>query len=211
MTMDPQSRQLFDKYRMGESPDPDHPIVQAMLDAKRIVVRSTRSGDDASSLFDPAWSPRMYDLAERTLSNVHHGLGRGGDMRYVNTAGNTLRGPRRDRETYVHFVGDERAFVCKGKPDEFAATLPHLHWLHDIANGCQINIADDCGGATVRVPLLRGRFLLIFACCVPYREQADVMADDGFIISEMDEQADLLPGARIMPNPEPDVNPDAWA
>lgn len=184
MTMDPQ--RLFEKYRMGESPDPDNPIVRGTLDGERIVAMSTRHGNDESALFDPAWSPRMYDLAERTLHNLHMGLGYRGCFRYVNTRGNTCRWPIDGRAVGVHFVGDDRVFVCKGKPDIFASTLAYMRWFHDIANGCQINIADDCGGPTISLPLLRGRFLLIFECCVSCRERAGQIADDGYLIGEME-------------------------
>jgi hypothetical protein len=193
---DPQRREkLIAKYALDQPPEADNLIVRAILDGERIVAMSTRHGNDEGALFDPAWSPTMHDLAERAHNELHRALV-DGVVKCVNTAGNTLRGARTDREMYVHFVGDDRVFVCKGKPDIFASTLQHMRWLHDIGGGCKINTTDDCGGPTILLPLLRGRFLLIFECCVPCRERAGQMADNGYLIGEMEARVRLgLPPA----------------
>jgi hypothetical protein len=50
---------------------------------------------------------------------------------------------------------------------------------------------------------------VVFEICGACDEWAGQTAQTNYIVSEMEAQAKLPPGARIMENPSPDVNPDA--
>lgn len=88
---------------------------------------------------------------------------------------------------------------------------------------CTVNIAADCtaplsrdvsdygGGTTRLMQVHRGQFVLLFRCCTACEEWADRKADNNYKNHVVEARADLPPGAVILPDPEPDVNPDAWA
>ncbi|GAB5000769.1 hypothetical protein MAHJHV64_10920 [Mycobacterium avium subsp. hominissuis] len=88
---------------------------------------------------------------------------------------------------------------------------------------CNVNIAKDCtaplsldvndygGGTTRLLPLNRGALVLLFRCCRACEDLAGRIAANTYKSHVIEARADLPRGAVIMPNPEPDVNPDAWA
>jgi hypothetical protein len=60
------------KYGMNNPPDPDNPIAKAALDAERVTAGA--HGRDNSPLFDPAWSPEMWDRVNRAVQELQNGL-----------------------------------------------------------------------------------------------------------------------------------------
>jgi hypothetical protein len=51
---------------------------------------------------------------------------------------------------------------------------------------------------------------LLFRMCRECEELAGRIAANTYRTAVINAPADLPPGAVIMPNPEPDANPDAW-
>jgi hypothetical protein len=60
------------------------------------------------------------------------------------------------------------------------------------------------------MPVSRGALVLLFRMCRECEELAGRIAANTYRTAVINAPADLPPGAVIMPNPEPDANPDAW-
>jgi hypothetical protein len=96
-------------------------------------------------------------------------------------------------------------------------------YVRDYELRCTVNIAAECtaplspdvndyGGGTTRwLPVDRAPLIMLFRCCRPCEELAGKFAANTYKTNVINARADLPPGAVILPNPEPDVNPDAWA
>ncbi|PQM52507.1 hypothetical protein C5U48_09390 [Mycolicibacter virginiensis] len=73
-TIDPKRPQrLIDKYGIDRPPNPDNPIVAAILDAERITERV--HGRDNGALFDPVWCPAMWERANAAMGELRTRLG----------------------------------------------------------------------------------------------------------------------------------------
>jgi hypothetical protein len=53
---------------IGQPPRPDHPWVTATLDADRIMAGT--GGEDSTPLFDPIWSPAMWERANTAMRDL---------------------------------------------------------------------------------------------------------------------------------------------
>ena len=96
-------------------------------------------------------------------------------------------------------------------------------YVRDYELRCNVNIAHDCtaplspdvndyGGGTTRwLAVDKGTVILLFRCCRACEVLTGKIAANSRERHVMAARAGLPPGAMIMPNPEPDVNPDAWA
>ncbi|KZS84790.1 hypothetical protein B4U45_16745 [Mycobacterium persicum] len=96
-------------------------------------------------------------------------------------------------------------------------------YVRDYELRCTVNIAHDCtaplspdvneyGGGTTRwLPVDRAPLIMLFRCCTACETLAGKFAANTYKTAVINARADLPPGAVILPNPEPDVNPDAWA
>ncbi|PJK24410.1 hypothetical protein [Mycolicibacterium goodii] len=60
------------KYGMDEPPQPDHPLIGATQVVERTSGLVTRETGPTAHLFDPDWSPAMWQLATRTMRDMRH-------------------------------------------------------------------------------------------------------------------------------------------
>lgn len=81
----------------------------------------------------------------------------------------------------------------------------------DCDTKCNVRIAKACSGVTRLLPANRGTLIMLFRCCEVCANLAEQIAVNTYKTAVIEARADLPPGARIMPNPDPDVNPDALA
>lgn len=81
----------------------------------------------------------------------------------------------------------------------------------DCDRACSVRLAKACAGPTRTMPVNRGTLILLFRMCRECEDLAGQIATNGYKRSVIATRADLPPGGIILPNPEPDVNPDAWA
>lgn len=81
----------------------------------------------------------------------------------------------------------------------------------DCDRACSVHLAMACAGPTRTMPVSRGTLRLLFRMCRACEDWAGKMAANTYKTAVVQARADLPPGAAILPNPEPDVNPDAWA
>jgi hypothetical protein len=81
----------------------------------------------------------------------------------------------------------------------------------DCDRACSVRLAKACAGPTRTMPVSRGTLILLFRCCRECEDWAGKMAGNTYKRAVISARADLPPGGVILPNPEPDVNPDAWA
>jgi len=225
-------------------------IVQAQDDAERITAGA--HGRDNAPLFDPAWSPAMWERANKAVHDLRIRTGLPDDDP------NRIRLNSHDYDDFdlddlpddavvIWAVDTKTAFV--GRPphkterptkrvDWFTSTLQLAQEIDDyLCYGgednprnfadyelrCDVNIAPDCtaplsldvndfgGGTTRMIPVRRGQFILLFRCCRACEALAGKIAANTYKSHVIEARADLPRGAVIMPNPEPDVNPDAWA
>ena len=132
--IDPQDREyLKAKYIPDRPTDPAlNPTVNDILDANRIVAQTWRH--DGAALFDPKWSPEMYALGERWMSDLRAARANG-HVEYVaydSYGHETPYDPDDPHElgTLVNFVGQQRIYVCRRAPDLFSAMLQNAAYLH---------------------------------------------------------------------------------
>ena len=205
--MDTQRRQqLIDKFpamnqppvpsrsnRVGKSAWPANDILRATLDGEEIVAKTFTRGSDYAELFDPSRSPEMYAVATKAHREFRLAMARG-DIEFITARpyGGAPFDPDdpNDMATLVHYVGDWRAFVCRSQPDNFSALL-YVATNLGADQSCTINITSDCHGEATMLPLLFGTVLLIFGCCPSCLVAAGRLADDGFIVSEMEARAQV--------------------
>jgi hypothetical protein len=104
--------------------------------------------------------------------------------------------------------------------EEMASTLRHdidmLNYQQcgcygDCDLHCNLQIAKACKGTTRLLPVDRAPLVMLFRCCTACEALASQIAANAHKRHVVEARADLPRGAVIMPNPEPDVNPDAWA
>lgn len=183
--------------------------VQATDRGEQITDRTWAIWGDNSVLWDPVWSPEMHARAEAVM----------GELRAAIAAGELT--PDTNDEDYgdaehavmlVSVVGSGHITASRQRwrdhpnrrqhpADYWAGMYQLLVGTHNDfwSAGCNVNIAEDCGGSTVLMPCLRGQFLLIFECCGHCHRKARETAETNFRFSVMAVQADLPPGAHIDP------------
>lgn len=141
-------QELVEKYGIGQPPQADHPTVTAILAAERTTARAGRLAGDTSCLFDHAHNPRLWELANETVQQMHR---RYGDF-MIGVWGEAV---------FLYYPGSED-FRAYGSDIE-----RHAYMLnHHSRNGCEIRPAPrGCGGDTVFLPLQRGPFIVAFEVC----------------------------------------------
>lgn len=81
----------------------------------------------------------------------------------------------------------------------------------DCDRACSVRLAKACAGPTRATPVGRGTLILLFRMCRACEQLAGEIATNTYKTAVINARADLPPGAVILPNPEPRVNPAAWA
>jgi hypothetical protein len=210
--IDPKRRQqLIDKYGIDRPPNPDHPIVAAMLDAEQIAPRMFNwpAGTDLRQLWDPAQCPEMYAVATKAHRELHLAVN-SGEIEVTAGDGQTVDPNTDDAAVLVNFVGSPEVIAVRGDTDgDLFAAVYRATWHGAVrrvsAEHCQVQIMPQCGGtdgqrAVEFWPCLRGRYLLMFMVCPACRDRAIEIAEDGQTL------AVLAAHERLADMPDP-----AWA
>jgi hypothetical protein len=188
--IDPQEREyLRAKYGMDLPPDPNHPIIGTTQVVERTRALVTRETGDTPWLFDPAWSPGMWQLAQRTMHDMKQ---RFGDRIDAAADGDTFLYYPCIPELYVYGDGMERFsyMITRRVP------LPHAVGQR----GCDVRLAaDGCEGRAVYLPHEHAPFIVVFSICRACDDWARETAGVRFRSNVIGAQVHLPPGASIDP------------
>jgi hypothetical protein len=165
---------------IGQPPQPDNPIVTATLAAERTAARAVRFSGDTSWLFDHAYNRDMWELANKTIQDMH---GRFGDF-MTGVWGEAV---------FLYYPGAEDFRAYGSDIERYAYVLAYAG-----QNGCGIRMAPGrCGEGTVFLPLQRGPFIVVFEACDACDAWARATAETNYKFGVLAAQAGLPPGARI--------------
>lgn len=177
------------KYGMDRPPQPDHPIVGAVQVVERTRALVTRETGDTAYLFDPAWNPKMWLLANRTMRDMRE---RFSDR--IEAAA--------DSDTFLYYPCLPELYVYDDAMERFSymistrVPLPHAVGQR----GCDVQLAPGgCSGQAVYLPLERGQFIVVFSICAACDGWARETAEVRFRSNVIAAQVHLPPGARIDP------------
>ena len=211
--------QLTAKYPALTAPRPMSPALNttlmAMLDTERIIDGAHLTDD--SALFDPVWSPDMWERANTAMAELRTGLSDGTiTIESQDYDSNSVENVE-DYDLVVWRVGAPRAHL--GHPnyatermtkrvDWFTGALQLSQEVHDYFEcscqrpcdlACNVRVAQGCEGPTRLLAVHRGKYALLFRCCVWCETEAATKAEDRFRTNLMAAQAALPPGAYIDP------------
>jgi hypothetical protein len=173
---------LIAKYGIDRPPQADNSTVTAILAAQRTVARAVRFTGDTSWLFDHAYNRDMWELASKTIQDMH---GRFGDF-MTGVWGEAV---------FLYYPGTEDFHAYDSDIERYAYVLAYVG-----QNGCDIRLAPGgCSKGTVFLPLQRGPFIVVFEACDACDAWARETAETNFKFGVMAAQTDLPPGARIDP------------
>jgi hypothetical protein len=181
-------------------------VVQGMLRAEQVLALASEDDGsdnsplirfyDGTHLFDPALNPALHERADAYMAQLHMRMGLPG---YDPHAIEYLGEANPDTGALIHFVGDNRIFVCRKHPDVFAAFLKRTADVGTYENPCTVRLSKKCGGFTDMFPVVRGRFVIFFDVCLACCRLAHEIAENRFRTNVLEAQAKLPLGARIDP------------
>lgn len=177
------------KYGVDQPPRLDDAIVSAIQVVERTRALVTRETDDTAWLFDPSWSPDMWELADSTMRNMRQ---RFGDRIEVAA----------DSDTFLYYPCIPNLYVYEDAMERFAymitTRVPLPHAVGE--RGCDVQLAPEgCSGRAVYLPLERGPFIVVFSICQSCNTWARETAETNFKLGVISAQLHLPPGARIDP------------
>jgi hypothetical protein len=201
---------LHDKHSAIKNERPMNPalnaVVEGMLRAGQVLAMASEDDGtdnspwirfyDGTHLFDPALNPALHEIADKYMAQLHTRMGL---PEHDPHAIEYLGEDNPDTGALIHFVGDNRIFVCRKHPDVFAAFLKRTSDVGTYENTCTVRLSKKCGGFTSLLPLIRGRFVLFFDACWECRHLTDQIAENRFRTNVLEAQAKLPLGARIDP------------
>jgi hypothetical protein len=212
--MDPKRRKfLEDKYPAITAPRPMDPrlnqVVQAMLAAEAITARC--HGPDNAPVFDPIWSPAMYERADAVAQGLRDAMAMGDVVKYdVVHEPFTYDRPPRD-VVLMNYVGSRNILVARrgdtletrDHETDYAAGLLQLSQeVHDYYQchcklpcdlNCNVRISKACSGVTRLLPIHRGVFVLLFRCCIACESLARRTAEVNYKIGEIEARERVAP------------------
>jgi len=179
-------RELTEKYAMSNPPDPDHPIIGATQVVERTSRLVTRETGDTAYLFDPAWSPDMWRLAQRTLHEMHQHFG------------DRIQAAE-DGDTFLYYPCLPDLYVYPDAMERFSymitTRVPLPHAVGE--RGCDVQLAPGgCSGQAVYLPHEHGPFVVVFAACRACDAWARETAETNFKLG-----ARIDPGSPVPPTP----------
>jgi len=168
------------KYGMDLPLQANNPTVTAILAAERTTARAGRLAGDTSCLFDHAHNPRLWELVNETVRQMHRQYG------------DFMTGVWSDA-VFLYYPGSED-FRAYATDIERHAYMLNYH----SRNGCEIRMAPrPCGENTVFLPVQRGPFIVAFEICAACEAWAWDTAESNFKFNVLAAQANLPPGATI--------------
>lgn len=176
-------QELMEKY-MSNPINPNHPTVTAILAAERTTARAGRLVGDTSRLFDHALNPRLWELANEVVQQMHARYGQ-----FMTCVWSEA--------VFVYYPGSED-FRAYATDIERSANMLNYHGR----NGCEIGqlALRGCDGDTVFLPLQRGPFIVVFEVCRACEDWAWRTAEDNFRFNVLTAQTALPPDAVIDPS-----------
>ncbi len=207
--------ELMEKYCIGKQPDPDHPIVTAILDSQEIVSRQGWARRMVA-WDDPDRCPLIHEVVATAHRSLRLAMAADQITYDDHAAGGASYDPNgpNDSAALIHFVGSNMVMVSRrplpGKAERgvrYHAGLLQLYaQVYDLHSrgDCQIGLADDCGvgrvgGLTNMMVASRDPFVFVFRCCESCDLAARALERTNFRFSVLAAQAKLPPGARIDP------------
>ncbi|BCO43906.1 hypothetical protein MINTM020_47610 [Mycobacterium paraintracellulare] len=184
---------LFDPARVPEL------AVKADVAAAEFYTRSGECGDLHFDTNDNDWNPhasheqgvvRVWPVGTNHVDVIRD--------RWRNN-------PNRDNRPVDYFS----AMYGNRTPDYFDCA--RYGCTGDCDRACSVRLVKACAGPTRTMPVNRGTLRLLFRMCRGCEDWASKIAANSYKTAVVRAGADLPPGAVILPNPEPDVNPAAWA
>ncbi|ORB53672.1 hypothetical protein [Mycobacterium persicum] len=124
--------ELRAKYGMDNPPDPDNPIAKAVLDAERVTAGA--HGRDNTPLFDPGWSPAMWERATNAMAELQNGL-RDKSISLLNYDAVGLTDDLPDDAMVVWAVGTRRAHL--GLPHATNHATQRVDWFTSMVQFAQ--------------------------------------------------------------------------
>ncbi|OBF98570.1 hypothetical protein A5790_02910 [Mycobacterium sp. 852002-51152_SCH6134967] len=181
--------ELIAKYGMDLPPDPNNPIVNAIqvVECTRALV--TRETDDTAWLFDPSWSPAMWELANYTMRDMRQ---RFGDR--IEAAA--------DSDTFLYYPCIPNLYVYEDAMERFSYMITTRVPLPNAVGqrGCDVQLSTDgCSGRAVYLPHEHGPFIVVFSICRACDTWARETAEVRFRSNVIGAQVHLPPAARIDP------------
>jgi hypothetical protein len=177
------------KYGMDLPPQPDHPIIGATQVVERTRALVTRETGDTAYLFDPAWSPAMWQLAQRTMR----------DMRKL--FGDRIEAAA-DSDTFLYYPCIPELYVYDDAMERFSYMITtRVPMPHAVGQrGCDVQLAPDgCSGRAVYLPHEHAPFIVVFSVCRACDAWARATAEIRFRSNVLGAQVHLSQGARIDP------------
>jgi hypothetical protein len=177
------------KYGMDQPPQLDHPIIGATQVVERTRALVTRETGDTAWLFDPCWSPAMWQLAQRTVR----------DMR--NLFGDRIAATG-DSDTFLYYPSIPNLYMYEDAMDRFSYMIttrgPLPHAVGE--RGCDVRLAPDgCRGQAVYLPHEHAPFIVVFSICRACDAWARETAEVRFRSNVIGVQVHLPSGAAIDP------------
>ncbi|MBE5451634.1 hypothetical protein [Mycobacteroides abscessus] len=181
--------ELIAKYGMDQPPKADHPIIGTIQVVERTRALVTREAGDTAYLFDPAWNPDMWQLAQRTMRDMR--------QRFADRIEAAA-----DSDTFLYYPCIPNLYVYDDAMERFSymitTRVPLPHAVGE--RGCDVQLAPEgCSGRAVYLPHEHAPFIVVFgicrACDTWARETAEIRFREGLVWV----QAQLPPGARIDP------------
>lgn len=237
--IDPQRRQqILAKFPAINNVWPMSPVastqVRAIDRGDELTVKAwAKATEVAAILFDPARVPELAQKADAAAAEFYARSGEDGDLHadthdtdwdphapheqgvarvwavgtnHVDVIRDRWRdNPHRVQKPVDYFAG----MYTSGVPDFFDCARYGCTGVCDLA--CSVRLAKACAGPTRAMPVSRGTLTLLFRVCRECEDLAGKIAANAYKTAVVQVRADLPPGAVVLPNPEPGVNPAAWA
>lgn len=188
----------------------------------------------AAVLFDPARVPELARKADKAAAEFYTRSGESGDLHFgTHDTDWDPHAPHEQGVARVWAVGTNHVDVIRDRwrdnPNRVQEPVNYFASMYtsgvpdffdcarygctggDCDRACSVRLAKACAGPTRAMPVSRGTLILLFRMCWACEDLAGQIAANSYKTAVITARADLPPGAVIMPNPEPDANPDAWA
>lgn len=181
--------ELRAKYGMDEPPQLDHSINHATQVVERTRALVTRETGDIAYLFDPALSPQMWQLAQRTMRDMRRLF-----SDEIEAAAET--------DTFLYYPCVPNLYVYEDAMERFSymittrVPLPHATG----ERGCDVRLAPEgCAGQAVYLPHEHAPFIVVFSICRACDAWARETAEVRFRSNVIGAQVHLPHGARVDP------------
>jgi len=177
------------KYGMDRPVDRNHPIIGTTQVIERTSGLVTRETGDTGWLFDPCWSPAMWQLDKRTVRDMRQRF-----------AERIEAAP--ESATFLYYPCIPELYVYSDGMERFSymitTRVPMPHAVGE--RGCDIRLAPNgCDGRAVYLPREHAPFITVYSVCRACDVWARQTAEIRFRSNVIGAQVNLPPGATIDP------------